>query len=186
MPKLYSYVVDHDHGFAPHPSQGYCTLVECKYGHGRSKNIVELAEEGDWVVGTGGLSRKSAGHGKVIYAMRVDEKLFLRDYNNDPRFMNRIDAHRRSPKKGDCALISRHFFYFGRNAVRIPKRFLKHPLEKDGPAFRNAFDEDFIKDFVNWLETKYRIGVHGEPCDPMVELGTPKCSVKVRRKGLTR
>jgi hypothetical protein len=185
MPELYSYVVDHDHGFAPHASQGYCSLVECKHGHDGYKNIVELAKEGDWVVGTGGVSRKSAGHGKIIYAMRVDEKLSLRDYNADPRFTNRIDAHQRSPKKGEFALVSRHFFYFGRNAVRIPKRFLDHPLEKAGPGFRKDFDENFIEDFINWIETKYKIGVHGEPCDPMAELDTPKCPVKVRRRNGT-
>ena len=35
---------------------------------------MELAEEGDWIAGTGGADlSKSAGHGKLIYAMRVDE-----------------------------------------------------------------------------------------------------------------
>ncbi|MBW2740862.1 MAG: hypothetical protein JRE64_18905 [Deltaproteobacteria bacterium] len=26
-PKLYSYVVDHDYGYAPNPFDGYCTLA---------------------------------------------------------------------------------------------------------------------------------------------------------------
>lgn len=41
---LFSYVVDHDLGFAPNPEGDYCTLVDCKFG-GRAghKNIVELA-----------------------------------------------------------------------------------------------------------------------------------------------
>jgi hypothetical protein len=41
---LFSYVVDHDFGFAPNPKGDYYTLVHCKFG-GRAghKNIVELA-----------------------------------------------------------------------------------------------------------------------------------------------
>jgi hypothetical protein len=79
MPKLYSYVVDHDHGFAPNPFGGFCTLVKCKYGS-KKCNIVEMAEEEDWIAGTGGVKAESAGHGKLIYAMRVDEKIPLADY----------------------------------------------------------------------------------------------------------
>jgi hypothetical protein len=73
---VYSYVVDHDTGYAPNPYCGLCTLCRCKFqefAEGR-RNIVELAEVRDWVIGTGGASKRSAGHGKLIYAMRVDEK----------------------------------------------------------------------------------------------------------------
>ena len=53
-------------------------LVKCKYGTKR-RNIVELAEVGDWIAGTGGADlRKRAGNGKLIYyAMRVDEIISL-------------------------------------------------------------------------------------------------------------
>jgi hypothetical protein len=44
-------------------------------------NIDEMAEKGDWIAGTGGSDlRKSAGHGKLIYAMRIDEKISLAEY----------------------------------------------------------------------------------------------------------
>jgi hypothetical protein len=96
--KLYSYVVEHDTGHAPNPYFGVCTLCRCKYrewptGH---RNIVELAEVGDWVVGTGGASKRSAGHGKLVYAMRVDEKPTREKYYADPRFANK----RKSPQGG--------------------------------------------------------------------------------------
>lgn len=86
MPKLFSYVVDHDYGYAPCPFGDFCTLAKCKYGtikckSGTRRNIVELAEEGDWIAGTGGADLdKSAGHGKLIYVMRVDEKISLQEY----------------------------------------------------------------------------------------------------------
>jgi|ERR1019366_6459345 hypothetical protein len=183
MTKLFSYVVDHDLGLAPHPSGGCCSLVECKHGYGRYKNIVELAEKNDWVVGTGGVSGESAGKGKLIYAMRVDEKLTLGKYCDDNRFKERIDAKRHSPRKNRFALVSRHFFYFGDNAIRIPARFKNFPLEKKGQGFRyKNFTEDFISDFTNWLETTFKLGLNGWPCDPLSALDTPKCAYKVRRK----
>jgi hypothetical protein len=62
MATLFSYVVDHDLGFAPNPASGYCTLVHCKFGgHRTRRNIVELANEGDWLIGTGGGSKESSG-----------------------------------------------------------------------------------------------------------------------------
>jgi hypothetical protein len=168
MTKLFSYVVDHDYGFAPNPFRGYCTLARCKFGKKR-KNIVELAEKGDWFVGTGGANTKlSAGHGKLIYAMRVDEKLTFADYFNDERFIGRednlLDGANRTDK---FALISQHYFYFGRNAIdieKIPKNHLEHSLEKRGPAHRNDFNKEFIEEFTRWLERHYEVGVHGMPC----------------------
>ena len=106
MPKLYSYVVDHDLGFAPNPFGGCCTLAKCKFGT-KKRNIVEMAEEGDWIAGTGGADlSKSAGHGKLIYAMRVDDKIplaeYCRAYNG-----NRVDAENEVIEDGRFALISR-------------------------------------------------------------------------------
>ncbi|MCI0332404.1 MAG: hypothetical protein L0228_04180 [Planctomycetes bacterium] len=145
MAKLYSYVVDHDLGYAPNPFGGLCTLAKCKYGS-KKRNVVEMADEGDWIAGTGGADlTKSAGHGKLIYAMRVDEKIPLAEYC---RTMNgkRFDAEHEVLEDGRYALISRHFFYFGRNAVdlsEIPRKYLNHPFEKKGPGYRCDFTEEY-------------------------------------------
>ncbi len=48
-------------------------------------NIVELAQVGDWIAGTAGKIKQSAGHGKLIYAMKVTERISLREYFRDPR-----------------------------------------------------------------------------------------------------
>ena len=82
--KVYSYVVEHDNGYGPNPYFRFCTLCGCKFEGG--KNIVQLAKVGDWVIGTGGKSKRSAGHGKLVYAMRVDEKLTRWEYFTDSRF----------------------------------------------------------------------------------------------------
>lgn len=166
--KLYSYVVHHDTGLAPNPYSRVCTLCRCKYRKCRTKprNIIELADEGDWVVGTGGADkRKSAGHGKLVYAMRVDKKLTREEYYACSRFKAREDN---KPPKDDFekreqfVLISRHFYYFGANAIPIPRRFRK--LEKSGPGFRSDLDPKFVRRFVEWLEKDRKPGKHGEPC----------------------
>ena len=99
--KLYSYVVDHDTGYAPNPFGGLCTLACCKYSKtGRRRNIVELAEVGDWIVGTGGRNEtKSAGPGRIIYAMKVVKTIPFADYCRFSRFRGRCDAGKPSPKR---------------------------------------------------------------------------------------
>lgn len=76
--KLYSYVVDHDFGFAPNPFHGVCTLATCK------PKIRQLAAVGDYVLGVGCSRRGRSGH--IVYFMRVDEITCYDEYWNDPRF----------------------------------------------------------------------------------------------------
>lgn len=188
MAKLFSYVVDHDEGFAPHPTPRYCTLVWCKYKkyHRSPCNVVELAKEGDWIVGTGGTSGKSAGPGTLIYAMRVDKKMSLADYCKDKRFATRFDA-KPAARKDRCALISWHFFYFGGKAVPIPPRFRNYPLEQGRQGFRyKDFTEDFINDVTTWLETTFKVGMNGQPCKPAPDFPTSKCRPKALRKVCVR
>jgi len=177
---LYSYVVEHDTGHAPNPYFGVCTLCRCKFRDGprKPKNIVELAEKGDWIVGTGGANGlKSAGHGHLVYAMRVDQKLSREEYFKAPRFRRKMPsmtgtfAQTRGDnlppagefeKRDQYALISRHFYYFGANAISLPAKFSQ--LEKKGPGFKRRFDPAFISSLIGWLETNHKPGKHGEPC----------------------
>ena len=78
MPRVYSYVVDRDYGFAPNPFHGFCTLATCK------PKIRRYAEVGDWVIGTGSAYRNRNGH--IVYAMRVTETMSFGEYWTDPRF----------------------------------------------------------------------------------------------------
>lgn len=76
--RLFSYVVRYDMGFAPNPFEGYCTLATCKY------KIRNTADVGDWVVGTG--SVENVGNSKLIFLMKVTEKLTFDKYWEDERF----------------------------------------------------------------------------------------------------
>jgi len=179
---VYSYVVEHDTGKAPNPYFGFCTLCRCKFRKCDTsrKNIVELAEpkKKNWVIGTGGANlRKSAGHGKLVFAMQVDEKLTREEYYNKLKFKKKKpgtctdeqkhgdneEPHGDFEKHKQFVLVShpRHFYYFGEKAVDIPKKF---DLEKKGPGFRSNFDQKDILRFVEWLKKEHKPGKHGEPC----------------------
>lgn len=172
--KIFSYVVDHDLGREPNPYGGICTLCRCKYGVKREKtsdkngrkNIVELAKEGDWVIGTGGVDKKkSAGHGKLLYAMRVDEKPSRDEFYNGTQFSGKNPERplNKFQKNEQFALVSRHFYYFGENAIDIPDKF-RH-FEKPGPGFRHVKREEFAL-FLEEIGRKWKMGKHGEPCCP--------------------
>ena len=190
--KIYSYVVDHDEGREPNPYFNVCTLCRCKFskkaeatqGREGRKNIVELACKGDWVIGTGGTSKKSAGHGKLIYAMQVDERLTRWEYFTDRRFIQKKPERPRSEfeRHKQFALVSWHFYYFGANAIDIPKRFrLEKPkgfrLEKKGPGFRSHFEPADILRFLEWLKRECKPGKHGKPCGKVVDelKGSRRC-----------
>jgi hypothetical protein len=178
--RLFSYVVHHDTGHAPNPYFGVCTLCRCKYKDSPRKpqNVVELAMLGDWIVGTGGADKKkSAGHHKLVYAMKV-EKIITRDKyfrtrtfackkpsgkKGDFRFRgDNLEPTNRFEKKEQYALISKkHFYYFGENAIPIPRDKFPH-LEKKGPGFRSDFDGEYVKRFENWM-TRHKTGKHGDP-----------------------
>jgi hypothetical protein len=169
--QLFSYVVDHDYGINPNPVGGLCTLAHCKFKKpwSRRRNVVELAEVSDWVVGTGGQKlHLSAGNGRLIYAMRVTDKIPLTRYLNDRKYVGRIDRYEDEyGTHGRFVLISDDFFYFGRNAIdvsRIPARHLTDAFEKRGQNHRHDFTEAFIADFEQWLRSEFRPGINGAPC----------------------
>lgn len=80
MPRLYSYVVRYDSGFAPNPFYGHCTLATCKPG------IRESAIPGDWIVGTGSAAKKIGRGNHIVHAMHVSEVVDFRSYWADGRF----------------------------------------------------------------------------------------------------
>lgn len=86
--RLYSYVLTHDTGFAPNVSHGYCTLATCK------PKIRMNANVGDWVIGTGSLSRDD-NEERLLYAMRVEEVMPYDEY------FERADFKYKKPKDSD-------------------------------------------------------------------------------------
>ncbi|MCW1510903.1 hypothetical protein AB3504_04760 [Acinetobacter baumannii] len=88
--KIISYVVRRDFGFAPNPFFDYCTLATCK------PDIRKSAVVGDWVIGTS--SKSTGSSNKLVFAMKVTEKLSFDKYWNDARFFNKRPVLERSRK----------------------------------------------------------------------------------------
>lgn len=76
-----AYIVEHDIGFAPNPFFGTCTLATCK------PEIRWHAAEGDWIVGIGSVA--DGIRGRLVFAMKVQEKLCFEQYWNDERFQTK-------------------------------------------------------------------------------------------------
>ncbi len=84
--KAYSYVVEHDLGFAPNPYHGACTLGCCK------PQIRKLASVGDIILGTGAKKIGLVDH--LIYWMKIDEIQKFDEFWEDARFrMKRPKIH---------------------------------------------------------------------------------------------
>lgn len=91
IPKLLSYVVVRDYGFAPNPFYGFCTLATCM------PDVRKSAAIGDWVVGIGSKSKWNTG--QIVYAMCVGEAMSFEKYWQDPRFRQKRPNLRSSLKK---------------------------------------------------------------------------------------
>jgi hypothetical protein len=75
---IYSYVIEHDLGFAPNPFHGVCTLACCK------PKIRKNAVKGDYILGTGSVQVGLRGH--LCFWMRVEDVLSFNEYWSDARF----------------------------------------------------------------------------------------------------
>jgi hypothetical protein len=93
------------------------------------------------------------------------------------RHAETTESSGKSGVKERFALISYHYFYFGRNAIDIsdlPRTHLDRPFEKAGPGHRCNFSEEFVDEFAKWLKANFKVGIHGPPCKPHSELKLSK------------
>jgi hypothetical protein len=95
MPRIHSYVVRYDSGFAPNPFYGYCTLATCK------PDIRKSAKIGDWIVGSGSDDRSVRRGAHLVYAMKVTDALTFDEYSTDPRFAKK-KPFRNGSRKQSC------------------------------------------------------------------------------------
>lgn len=89
---------------------------------------------------------------------------------------NRVNEdHLKRDWKGQFVLYSKHFYYFGDKCPLIPKelRFICCPYRNY--SFKDVND-DFVIEFVNWLEDNYTIGIHGDPIN-WKQFNLPKLNI---------
>lgn len=79
---LFSYKMTHDCGFAPNPFHKILSLATCKPQIRLKKQV------GNYIAGftSSALCDEQTGHERLIYIMRVTEKISYDTYWNDPRF----------------------------------------------------------------------------------------------------
>ncbi len=180
MPRLYSYTIPHDDGAAPNPFRGLCTLAICK------PEIRRKADVGDWVVGLGSVNAPSGNlGGKMVYAMRVDQILTLRNYDrlapthwphrvpdlNSAIIPNRLGdciydfsgavpvqrpgvhgpANMKTDLRGLNVLLSRHYFYLGKNAISLPTELLG--IVHQTQSHKVNANDPFVEPFIEWIHS---------------------------------
>ena len=161
MPRLYSYVVQHDSVFAPNPFYGFCTLATCK------PKIRKTACPGDWILGT--VPKPDSPEPRAIYAMRVTETLSYNEYRRDSRFREKrpdIGAVcgdniycRNADGQTDRVLISDNFIYWGSAAPFLPP-FAGMDV-RAGRGHKCRFPDETIQAFVAWFRGCQARGVTG-------------------------
>jgi hypothetical protein len=190
-PRLFTYVISNDMGFAPNPFYQHCTLACCKPA------IRRVAVPGDWVAG---LWPKREGN-SLVYWMRISEKITFAQYWSDPRFTEKKPCFRslnlerqcgdniyepqmngefrqclsfhsngfsENPKKkkrdlsGKFVLIGTDFSYFGVNAFSLPSEF--RTLIPTTQGHRSIFPPALVSSFTSFLCGLDR-GLQGQPKD---------------------
>jgi hypothetical protein len=201
--KLSAYIVRHDSGFSPNPFGRVCTLACCK------PVIRRNAEKGDIIIGTG--SARCGQSGQLIYAMRVEAVLPLEEYwkrypSKRPAQETPVKArgdnvwhrdasgnwccapgalhderNRNRDLKGRNALISPEFYYFGRDAIKIPDRY--RCLIATTQGHKNTEDTCQVTRFWEWIAAKApkpgRIGIPFYFTEPVC--GVCECNRKADR-----
>jgi hypothetical protein len=172
-PRLYSYIVAHDGGFAPCATAKLLTLACCK------PKIRSVARRGDWVMGT---TPKKRGSGKLVFLACVTQKLTFAEYYYQVPPARRDNIYRPRSTGGyaqvktedhgphnkkrdlsaDAVLLSEEFVYYGGSAVAIPGSFADLIATTQG--HRTIKKSGDISRFVKWASEK-PWGVQGKPAD---------------------
>ncbi|GGM74019.1 hypothetical protein J2752_002632 [Halarchaeum rubridurum] len=130
-PKLRSYVVDSDSGFAPHIKNGLLSLATCK------PMIRSSTKVGDWVVGVGGSDHDSSR--QIVHAFRVEQTLSMKEYFVDERFEHRRPDEDENPR-GDN-------IYAPREMVERIERVSGDQLPDDsGAAPTESYERGYVDD----------------------------------------
>jgi len=121
-PRLYTYIVRTDDGAAPNPFGGVCSLTICK------PKIRSSAKNGDWIVGVGSRNAPSGDlSGRMIYAMKVEEVVPLKDYDRRApkdwkQKIPNIQSLDLASRLGDC------IYDFSRGAKPVQRASVHGPL----------------------------------------------------------
>ena len=70
--------------------------------------------------------------------------------------------HLERDTKSENVLVSRYFYYFGDSCPLIPEEFWA--VCSEGRNVKSiSIPQDVANDFIQWLESNFDIGIHGDP-----------------------
>lgn len=194
--KCYSYVISRDYGFAPNPFGYYCTLATCKPSIRKMANIGDWVigtgsaryQQTEHLVFAMKVSEKLTFNQywndfRFLYKRPVLNGSLKQTYGDNIYYQDQSGWHQsdshHSNKDGTAnmhnltrdtsfpfVLISNYFFYFGKNAVRIPPQFMAKNGDricKKGQGYRCRFTNSFVESFIKWLTNSYSPGYLGDP-----------------------
>ena len=63
---------------------------------------------------------------------------------------------------GEYVLVSQEFYYFGKNAPKVPEDLIELcPKSRDMEYLNRS--QGIVEAFVKWLEGNHTVGIHGDP-----------------------
>lgn len=180
MPRLFSYTVRYDDGAGPNPFRGMCTLAICKpkirlkavvgdwvvglgSAHSPGGNLsgrVICAMRVDQVLSMRDYDRLAPEYwpsrvpdlASPIIADRLGDCIY--DFSSGAPVQRpgvHGPANMATDLGGQNVLISRHYFYFGRNAIPLPAhlRSLVHQTQ----SHKVNANEPFVHTFIEWIHS---------------------------------
>ena len=208
IPDLFSYLVETDSGFCPNPYGDICTIACCV------PRIRHNANLGDWIIGTISSPIKT----RLIYAMQVSRALTYELYWSYPEYEGKkpnknnlrgdniykngeygaliqipnqchSEKHFKTDTSVNRVLISKEFYYFGKEAPEIPEQYRSIIHTGQGhtqikPTSRNSMT---VSVFLIWLRDNFKQGVNGEPTtvNTKKKLSTAATRKKLKNEGLS-
>ncbi|WP_028525192.1 Nmad2 family putative nucleotide modification protein [Runella limosa] len=100
------------------------------------------------------------------------DNVYTKDENNDwvqakcqhSHPIENIRAkHIKTDTNGEFVLISDHFYYFGDAKIKVPNQFLDVFSKLRDYSSPNVLDATLCQKFVNWIESSFSTGIHGNP-----------------------
>ena len=159
--KLYSYIVVSDNGYAPNPTDGFCTLAYCK------PEVRWFADPGDYVVGLAGAKyrKRVATDWPIIYAMRVTGVCSFEEFELEERYRGHLYSDwnaREEEAKTNRVLISNDFVYWGGDGPPLAEGLTDLIV---GRGYKCNFPPEVVRAFVQWFEGQEERGCLGTPFD---------------------
>ena len=178
--KLYSYCLRSDNGAAPNPYWNICTLVICKPSIRRTAEIGDwivglgsanspIGDISNYVVYAMkvtskltmneydqfckiSLPNKIPNWRSQDYRLRMGDCIYDYGTGEHPKMRWAIHSEdqRRRDLSGKYALLSKQFYYFGDQPIRLPEHL--YPIIHATQGHKSNLNEPYIQIFVDWIE----------------------------------